>query len=858
MIRTTRFQIALILGFFCISILTGFVLLKRSNDEKIGIVISGIEAEKKDQLDRIIDSKSKNLLTHTFDYSYWDEMVNFVRTGDPVWAKENIENSIPSYNIDYVWVYRTDFSLVYSITRNGMSPLPDFPFDLATLKEISKKGKIQHFFIQPDNEVIEISMATIHPTSDIERRTPVQGYYFAGRRWNNDYIKEIELLTESKIQISGSDTIDRTDKQQHRTKYSIENTKELTGWNDRPIAKITSTSDLEIFNVLSTMTDRKYLWGVTISAIFMLILLAFFGLNVYYPMRLLSHSLENENPDYIKSLLSKNDEFGQISVLINKFFIQKNDLIEEINERIAIENQLRKLTIAIEQSPNAIIITNKDGYIEYVNPKYSEMTCLSLTESIGKIPGYFLPEKISKEKFDQIWKTINSGLIWQGEFSCTKETGEVFFESAVITPISEREGKIVNFLIIKEDITEKRRNELTRQILFKISKAGATCKNLDELIDQIKINLKELINVDNFYIAIYDKENDSFNLPHFQDQKDEVYSFNASRTLTEYVFKNKKQLCGKKADIEKLIKEGVVDLVGTPAKIWLGFPLIHNDEAFGVFVVQSYENEKAFSDNDQKMLEFISNEISQTIIQKKTDGEIRAALEKAEVSDKLKSAFLANMSHEIRTPLNSILGFSELLTDPEIGPSNQEDFVKNIKNSGKQLLSIISDILDYSLIEAGQLTLFKSTFCVEKVILDVYSEYIPLAQEKGFEFIIEPSVYLTETVIEKDKNRFRQSIANLVNNAFKFTKAGTIKIGYKLLDNGFTFSVEDSGIGIIDEFKPFVFERFQQAEKLKSRNYGGNGLGLAISKNLVERMGGTIGYESTAGVGSTFYISMPI
>ncbi|HPS13161.1 MAG TPA: ATP-binding protein, partial [Prolixibacteraceae bacterium] len=277
-----------------------------------------------------------------------------------------------------------------------------------------------------------------------------------------------------------------------------------------------------------------------------------------------------------------------------------------------------------------------------------------------------------------------------------------------------------------------------------------------------------------------------------------------------------------------------------------------------VFVVQSYENEKAFSDNDQKMLEFISNEISQTIIQKKTDGEIRAALEKAEVSDKLKSAFLANMSHEIRTPLNSILGFSELLTDPEIGPSNQEDFVKNIKNSGKQLLSIISDILDYSLIEAGQLTLFKSTFCVEKVILDVYSEYIPLAQEKGFEFIIEPSVYLTETVIEKDKNRFRQSIANLVNNAFKFTKAGTIKIGYKLLDNGFTFSVEDSGIGIIDEFKPFVFERFQQAEKLKSRNYGGNGLGLAISKNLVERMGGTIGYESTAGVGSTFYISMPI
>lgn len=242
---------------------------------------------------------------------------------------------------------------------------------------------------------------------------------------------------------------------------------------------------------------------------------------------------------------------------------------------------------------------------------------------------------------------------------------------------------------------------------------------------------------------------------------------------------------------------------------------------------------------------------------KKIEMELIQAKERAEESDRLKSAFLANMSHEIRTPLNSIIGFSDLLLDPEFGSNQLPEFAKIINESGNSLLSIISDIMDISKIEAGQVNLDKKRFPVQQLISNIQKEYAFKAVEKGIELILDPSNPKGEIYLDSDENRIKQVLHNLVGNALKFTEKGSVGIGFEVVGNCVQFSVSDSGIGIPKEYHSKIFERFRQVESPESRRYGGNGLGLAISKSLVELLGGEIGMRSEKGKGATFYFTIP-
>lgn len=243
---------------------------------------------------------------------------------------------------------------------------------------------------------------------------------------------------------------------------------------------------------------------------------------------------------------------------------------------------------------------------------------------------------------------------------------------------------------------------------------------------------------------------------------------------------------------------------------------------------------------------------------KKDEIELIAAKEKAEESDRLKSAFLANMSHEIRTPLNSIIGFSDLLLDPFYGSCKQGEFAGIIKENGNILLSTISDIMDLSKIESGQVQLKKTIVSVNQLITDIQKEFSYKAIEKGIEFRLDPANPMEEIFIKSDEIRLRQVLINLVGNAIKFTEKGFIGIGIRTTGDVVQFQVSDSGIGIPKEFQEKVFERFRQFETANTRKYGGNGLGLAISKSLVELLGGTIWMESEMGKGSTFYFTIQI
>jgi len=242
---------------------------------------------------------------------------------------------------------------------------------------------------------------------------------------------------------------------------------------------------------------------------------------------------------------------------------------------------------------------------------------------------------------------------------------------------------------------------------------------------------------------------------------------------------------------------------------------------------------------------------------KESEALVIASKDKAEESDRLKSAFLANMSHEIRTPMNGILGFASLLKDEELTKSEQVEYIAIIEKSGSRLLNIINDIIDISKIEAGQIKVKLSETNINDQISYIKEFFSIEAEAKGIKLTTSTDLSYEDAKINTDREKIYAALINLTKNALKFTSEGSIEVGYKSKPDFIEFFVKDTGAGIPQDKLNLIFERFRQASESLSRNYEGAGLGLSISKAYIEMLGGTIWVESEPGVGSTFYFNIP-
>jgi hypothetical protein len=237
--------------------------------------------------------------------------------------------------------------------------------------------------------------------------------------------------------------------------------------------------------------------------------------------------------------------------------------------------------------------------------------------------------------------------------------------------------------------------------------------------------------------------------------------------------------------------------------------------------------------------------------------ELIIAKEKAEESDRLKSAFLTNMSHEIRTPMNGILVFAELLKEPNLSSDDQQDFIQTIQISGERMLDTINSIVDISKIESGLMKVdIKETNINEKIEF-AYKFFKPEVEIKGLQFLFKNGLPTKEAIIKTDNEKVYGILINLIKNAIKFTNAGSIEFGYEKRGKYLEFFVKDSGIGIPENQKEMIFERFRQVSESFNRGYEGSGLGLSIAKSYVEMLGGKIWVESEEGKGSIFYFTIP-
>lgn len=253
--------------------------------------------------------------------------------------------------------------------------------------------------------------------------------------------------------------------------------------------------------------------------------------------------------------------------------------------------------------------------------------------------------------------------------------------------------------------------------------------------------------------------------------------------------------------------------------------------------------------------------IANAIHRKKDEQELTRAKEKAEESDKLKTAFLASISHEIRTPMNHIMGFLDLMDNIEVDELERQEFLNIIRSSGDSLLRLIDDIIDIAKIESHQMEVKEEKFSIHNFLNDIlltYQDMIPI--EGKSKPIIELNRADQQPLAEiiTDPQRLQQILNNLLSNAVKFTNEGHITFGCKLHSNNMLlFFVSDTGIGIPKEKLGFIFERFRQLDFGYTRTYGGTGLGLAISKGLIELLGGEIWVESEINKGTNFYFTIP-
>ncbi len=476
----------------------------------------------------------------------------------------------------------------------------------------------------------------------------------------------------------------------------------------------------------------------------------------------------------------------------------------------------------VEQSPNSIVITNKDGNIEYVNKVFLKTTGYSYDEVINQNPRILNAGTQPKAFYSKMWETISNGKTWQGKFHNKKKNGELYLEKVKISPITNKNGEITHYVGIKDDITKQEENE-ERLNSFLNTVPDIICYKNGQgrwlLANKADLELFCLTEVD--YFGKTDAE-----LAHYTDS---IYkeSFLACMTTDEKAWK------------KKTISHEIETI-----------PMLNGTEkVYDVFKIPSF-----YPNGERKGLAVIGRDITEL---KEKEKSLIKLKQKAEESNQLKTEFLHNMSHEIRTPLNGILGFSELLKEENIGKEEQKQYIDVIQNSGKQLLHIIDDILEIARLETRQVSVIEKEVNLNNLLREQFLIFDIKAKEKKLPLYFKKSLADKGSIILTDKTKLSKIVSNLLENAMKFTSTGFIELGYSLVNNILDIYVKDTGVGIKPENQEIIFERFSQEEKALSRNVGGLGLGLSIVKENAELLGGKVSVQSEKEKGSTFHIFIP-
>ncbi len=531
-------------------------------------------------------------------------------------------------------------------------------------------------------------------------------------------------------------------------------------------------------------------------------------------------------------------------------------------EHIKAKNNLReselKFRHLVQGSKDIISMYDLQGTVLYKSPGVKIILGYEPEEVVGKSV-FMMVHPDDKAKAHEQLKSLVSlppGETIRFEIRALHKNGSTRRLDATLTNMLDQPG--VNAIVGNyRNITEEYRAELIQQAQYNIAGSFITATGMDELFESIRKELSNVVDTKNFIIAFYDEEKDQFRAPYELDEKTTLPdAWPAADSLTGMVAGQKKTLLLRKKDIQKLAEQQKITFRGERAEVWLGLPMIINNRVIGVLVFQSYDDPEAFLETDIHMLEILANEMSIYIQKKRNEEALVLAKEKAEESDRLKSAFLANVSHEIRTPMNSILGFLELLKEPRMDDLQKTGYIDIVNLSAQRLLATINDIVELSKLESGQSEVLMQDVDINELMEEQYSLFKPKADEKGLVLKLADRLHDEPLHVLSDKHKLASIMANLLNNAIKFTDHGHVELGNYVEGDELVFFVKDTGVGIPESKLQAIFERFVQADPEITRGHEGSGLGLSIARAYLKLLDGRIWVESEQGKGSTFYFAI--
>ncbi|MFA6949613.1 MAG: ATP-binding protein [Lentimicrobiaceae bacterium] len=493
----------------------------------------------------------------------------------------------------------------------------------------------------------------------------------------------------------------------------------------------------------------------------------------------------------------------------------------------------------------ALINNNKIKYGDLIHPEDKKIVWNTIQEAIKRKQCYTVEYRILTKKGNLKWVTERG----KGTYD---KFGQLVSIDGFISDISE--GKYAEINLTKE----LRISEAVGNIGMELLKDSVTPVDVSRLVQK---HLKEITGSNVSIIYSPDETGNGFTL--FDHSNEEETITIVPEAYSDEQLKFIKHLINLSEPFIQNTPETIIlpGLWDTPTEVnrYISIPAFTKNKLSGLLIMGKADND--YTDETITIGKRLVNMFALGLYRLKAEETLQDAKNRAVESDRLKSLFLSNMSHEIRTPMNAIVGFAEMLQETDLDREQKNRFLDVIIKSGDNLLRLINDIIDISKIEAGQLTFDYSDCLVNEMIADLetyFKQELTRVKKPHLSLYIQMGHPESDFAIYTDPMRLKQILNNLIGNAIKFTDEGFIEFGYQIKAGAIEFYVRDSGIGIALDQQEVIFERFGQVREAVSRNQSGTGLGLTISKNLVEMLGGTMWVDSYPGEGSTFYFSLPL
>jgi PAS domain S-box-containing protein len=517
------------------------------------------------------------------------------------------------------------------------------------------------------------------------------------------------------------------------------------------------------------------------------------------------------------------------------------------------------LDLLLNNIPDSIYFKDKKSRFLKISDFMAKRLNIQVEDMIGKTDFDYFGSKHAEEAFNDEQNIIKTGIpIINKEEKEDWQDGKLTWVISTKMPFYDENKNIMGTFGISRNITEKKESELTHNALLRISETVFTSSDMQEMFKTIHEVLGTLMPVKNLFIALYDEKRELLAFPYMIDEFDPPFeSRKLKKGLTEYVLRTgKPQLISEERDYA-LREAGEVEMIGTPAKIWLGVPLIIAGKTIGAIVVQDYDNPKAYQEPELQIFSFIAEQIALVIERKRASVEIANYTEELKQLNATKDKFFSIIAHDLKNPFITILGFSELLLSDYSDLTDEEKiyYIEEMKKSSESSHALLQNLLQWSRSQTGFIEFHPRPLN----LLEIINQNIGLLESTAAkkEIVLNTGV-LPEIEILADDDMINTIIRNLISNAIKFTpRQGTIMVNAEQHDKFVNVSIQDNGRGMTEDVVEKLFRIDVSHTTLGTEKETGSGLGLMLCREFVKKNGGDIWVESKVSNGSKFTFSVP-